>query len=80
MRREGLLLSRYTDPAKAADLILDLADSYDGKDRFYLAAFGIAVGHFDPACAILANFDKRFDDKVISLGDQRPASPAAGGC
>ena len=72
VKREGLLLSRYTDPAKAADLILELIDGYDGKDRFYLAAFGIAVGHFDPARQnlVLANFDKRFpelDDKVISL-------------
>ena len=50
----------------------DLADKYNGKDRFYLAAIGIAVGHHDQARrqAILADFEKEFpewNDKVADL-------------
>ena len=60
------------DPAKAKPLILDLAKKYDGKDRFYLEAIGIAVGHHDKARrdVILADFDKEFpewNDKVADL-------------
>ena len=51
---------------------MDLAKSYDGKDRFYLEAIGIAVGHHDKARrdVILADFDKEFpewNDKVADL-------------
>ena len=64
VRREALLLVRDVDPAKAKPLILDLAKQYDGKDRFYLEAIGIAVGHHDKARrdVILADFDKEFPD------------------
>jgi len=50
------------DPAEAKPLILDLAKQYDGKDRFYLEAIGIAVNKNDPArrAVILADFDKQF--------------------
>jgi putative heme-binding domain-containing protein len=49
-----------------------LAKQYDGKDRFYLEAVGVAVGHFDKARrdVILADFDKDFpqwNDKVADL-------------
>ncbi len=72
VRREALLLVRDVDPAKARPLILDLAKQYDGKDRFYLEAVGIAVNKNDPArrAVILADFDKQFpewNDKVADL-------------
>jgi hypothetical protein len=51
---------------------MELAKKYDGKDRFYLEAIGIAVSHFDmtPRNVILAGFDKEFpewNDKVADL-------------
>ena len=51
---------------------MKLAKEYDGNDRFYLEAVGIAVGHFDKARrdVILADFDKAFpqwNDKVADL-------------
>ena len=72
VRREALLLMRRADPSKAADFILGLAGKYDGKDRFYLAAVGIAVGHFDEARRkiILAEFGTHFpnlDEKSAGL-------------
>ncbi len=72
VRREALLLLRNADPAKAAPLIFELAKRYDGKDRFYLCAVGIAVGQTDQKrrTAILAGFDKAFpqlDEKVARL-------------
>jgi putative membrane-bound dehydrogenase-like protein len=72
VRREILLAVREAEPAKARPLILELARQYDGKDRFYLEAIGIAVGRCDQARreAILAEFDKEFpewDDKVADL-------------
>lgn len=72
VRREGLLLLRNADPEKAAPLIYSLARQYDGKDRFYLCAVGIAVGHHDPKRReiILADFDKQFsewNEKVAGL-------------
>jgi putative membrane-bound dehydrogenase-like protein len=71
VRREILLALRDADPAKARPLILDLTRQYDGKDRFYLEAIGIAVGH-DQARrdVILADFEKQFpewNDKVADL-------------
>jgi putative heme-binding domain-containing protein len=72
IRREFLLALRKTDPKFAKDWIIDLAKQYDGKDRFYLEAIGIAVGHFDKARrdVILADFEKEFpewNDKVADL-------------
>ncbi len=81
VRREALLLLRNVDPAKKApndqspanarSLILALAKHYDGKDRFYLEAIGIAVGH-DPKRReiILADFAQQFpewNEKVAGL-------------
>lgn len=63
VRRETLLALQDVNPAKAKELILALAKKYDGKDRFYLCAIGIAVGN-DPARreAILSDFEKQFPD------------------
>ncbi len=71
VRRE-ILLTLKDAPAQAAKgPILDLASKYDGKDRFYLEAIGIAVGQ-DPERRkiILADFDKVFpewNEKVLDL-------------
>jgi putative membrane-bound dehydrogenase-like protein len=45
VKREALLCLRDCDTAVAKPLIAALAKDYDGKDRFYLEALGIAVGH-----------------------------------
>jgi putative membrane-bound dehydrogenase-like protein len=62
VRREALLLLRQADPAKAKALILQLAKTYDGEDRFFLAAVGIAVSQFEKTRRelILADFEKEF--------------------
>jgi putative membrane-bound dehydrogenase-like protein len=61
VRREALLALRDTEPAQARPLIIELAKRYDGKDRFYLAAVGIAVGQDKKRReAILADFDRHF--------------------
>lgn len=64
VRREALLLLQDVEPAKSANLIHTLAATYDGKDRFFLAAVGIAVGQHDARRreALLAEFDKRYPD------------------
>jgi putative membrane-bound dehydrogenase-like protein len=72
VRRELLLALRDTDPKFAAKLIYELAKRYEGNDRFYLEAIGIAVGHHDKARRdiILADFAKQFpelNDKVLDL-------------
>jgi putative membrane-bound dehydrogenase-like protein len=72
VRREALLLLRDVDPTSARGLIYELAKGYDGKDRFYLAAVGIAVGHHDAKrrAALLSDFAKQFptwNDKVAGL-------------
>ena len=71
LRREMLLTLRDYDATQVKELILDLAKQYDGKDRFYLEAIGIAVGH-DPKRReiILADFAKQFpewNDRVAGL-------------
>jgi putative membrane-bound dehydrogenase-like protein len=78
--REALLAIKGADPAKARPLILQLCKQYDGQDRFYLEALGIAVGHHDKARrdVILADFDKEFpewNEKVADLvWELRPPS------
>jgi putative membrane-bound dehydrogenase-like protein len=72
VRAEVLLALRSTDSEFAKPIILDLAKRYDGHDRFYLEAIGIAVGHHDKKRRdiILADFDKQFpewNDKVADL-------------
>ena len=72
VRREALVLLQKADPQKAGPMILELAKQYDGKDRFYLAAVGIAVGHYDQKRreTILAEFNNVFpeiNDKVAGL-------------
>lgn len=60
VRREALLLLQSADPEKAAPLIWELARRYDGKDRFYLAAVGIAIGHHDAKrrAVVFAHLDR----------------------
>jgi putative membrane-bound dehydrogenase-like protein len=72
VRREALLLLREVEPAKAKAPIMELAGQWDGKDRFYLCAIGIAVGHNDTArrAALLGDLEKYFpswDAKVAGL-------------
>lgn len=77
LRRELLLSLRQTDAHAAAPMIRSLARHYDGKDRFYLAALGIAVGQPGIGAEIdkrreiiLADFEKHFpewNDKVAGL-------------
>jgi putative heme-binding domain-containing protein len=72
VRREALLWLRDADAHEAESLILSLAEKYDGKDRFYLEAIGIAVGHHDQKRReiILADFEKHFpewNEKVANL-------------
>src|SRR5207245_132142 len=69
--REILLAMRHLEAEHANWTILKLAKKYDGKDRFYLEAIGIAVGR-DPKRReiILADFDKEFPEwnqKVANL-------------
>src|SRR5262249_23677018 len=63
-RAEMLLALRSTEATFARDLIFNLAKQYDGKDRFYLEAIGIAVGRHDPnrRKVILGDFEKVFPD------------------
>ena len=72
VQREALLLLQKADAAKAKPMILELAKQYDGADRFYLAAIGIAVGHHDQKRRdlMLADFEKVFpewNDRVAGL-------------
>jgi putative membrane-bound dehydrogenase-like protein len=81
VRREALLALRESDPQQGdtKEVILRLAKLYDGKDRFYLEAIGIAVGR-DPKRReiILADFPKHFpewNDQVAGLvWELRPPS------
>ena len=41
VRREIALAMRYLPLEKSKDILLNIAQGYDGKDRFYLEAFGI---------------------------------------
>lgn len=42
VRRELLLVLRDAEPAAAQDILVALANQYDGQDRYYLEAVGIA--------------------------------------
>jgi putative membrane-bound dehydrogenase-like protein len=71
VRRELLLALQDFGPEEARPLIVDLAKQYDGKDRFYLAAIGIAVGTDESRReVILEDFDKQFrhwNDRTADL-------------
>ncbi len=43
VRREAALMLRGVDPAQREEIWLSLADGYDGADRWYLGALGIAA-------------------------------------
>src|SRR5579883_780991 len=71
IRREVLLALKDTDAEKAKPLIVELMHRYEGNDRFYLEAIGIAVGH-EPKRReiILGDFAKQFpewNDQVAAL-------------
>jgi putative membrane-bound dehydrogenase-like protein len=70
-RREVLLSLRNAEPAKCRALLYTLARQYDGKDRFYLEAIGIAVGHWDKERRdiILKDFDKEFPEWSEKVAD-----------
>jgi putative membrane-bound dehydrogenase-like protein len=81
VRRELLLLLARDDLAeRIRPMIYELAKQYDGHDRFYLEAIGIAVGHYDQKRReiILADFEKEFpewNEKVANLiWELRPPS------
>jgi putative membrane-bound dehydrogenase-like protein len=80
VRREALLSLRNGNPSDVRKPIYKLAKQYDGKDRFYLEAIGIAVGHHDQKRReiILADFEKEFPEwnkKVADLiWELRPPS------
>lgn len=72
LHREALLQLRDADPAKAKPAFYELMHRYDGKDRFYLAALGIAVGQHDAKRReiLLADFGAHFgewNDTVANL-------------
>jgi putative membrane-bound dehydrogenase-like protein len=77
--REALIQLRDQDPSKVKGALYELMKQYDGKDRFYLASIGIAVGHHDEKRreVTLADFDKQFttwDDRIAGLvWELRPA-------
>ncbi|HEV3025581.1 MAG TPA: HEAT repeat domain-containing protein, partial [Pirellulales bacterium] len=62
---------RNVPPQRARTYVLDLARHYDGKDRFYLEAIGIAVGHHDKERRdiILKDFEKEFPDWNEKVAD-----------
>jgi putative membrane-bound dehydrogenase-like protein len=70
--REGLLALKDQQPTQVRDAIYTLMKAYDGKDRHFLAAIGIAVGHHDVKRReiLLTDFDKHFtnwDERIASL-------------
>jgi putative heme-binding domain-containing protein len=71
VRRDLLLSLRDVDPTLAKPLILTLAKQYDGKDRFYLEAIGIAVGHSDEARRELSLGDFNEEQEVLRRTSQR---------
>ena len=60
VRRECALALRHNESDKAPKLWTDLAKQYDGKDRWYLEALGIAMQGQE---------DKYFDAWFASVGD-----------
>lgn len=58
---EGLLALRSLPAEKAGPTFWELVDRWDGEDRFFLAAIGIAAGD-DPKRrqTLLADFERRF--------------------
>ena len=80
VRREVLLRLCDGNADAVKETFYTLAKQYDGKDRFYLEAIGIAVGQYDQKRReiILADFEKEFpewNEKVANLiWELRPPS------
>lgn len=49
VRREAALMLRDADPERKVGIWMDLADRYDGADRWYLGALGIAAAGSEDA-------------------------------
>jgi len=79
VRREWLLSLRHTETREAQHAIHSLALEYDGKDRFYLGAIGIAVGQDaerrNAVHALLERDFPKLNEKMLDLiWELRPPS------
>ena len=63
VRREVALAMRYLPFETSRDILLEIADRYDGKDRYYLEAFGI--GCTDKEAKIYQILKKRSQGSVF---------------
>jgi putative heme-binding domain-containing protein len=82
VRRDFLLLLRRLMPETVVESFYQLGEGFDGKDRFYLCALGIAVGRDERRReVILDDFDRHYpkwNDKVADLvWELRPPSVMA---
>jgi len=66
VRRECAVAIRHTKTDAAAALWADLATQYDGKDRWYLEALGLASDLHPDAC--FAAYEKRFKKDEVATG------------
>ena len=70
VRREVALALRYVPFEKSRDLLLKIADGYDGKDRYYVEAFGIGCTDKEEkvyAALRKKHSGKKFDPKYAGL-------------
>ena len=70
VRREVALAMRYVPFEKSRDLLLKIADGYDGKDRYYVEAFGIGCTDKEEkvyAALRKKHSGKKFDPKYAGL-------------
>jgi putative membrane-bound dehydrogenase-like protein len=65
VRREVALCLRYVAFADCKDILLDLIKGYDGKDRSYLEAWGIAADN--KAADVFAYCSEKLDDDALLL-------------
>jgi len=61
VRREVAIALRYVPFEKCSDILLKIAEGYDGKDRYYVEAFGI--GCTDKEEKVYAALQKKRDSK-----------------
>jgi hypothetical protein len=74
VRREVALAMRYVPFEKARNILLEIANGYDGQDRYYVEAFGIGcTDKEEKIYAILKksmgtkNYDPKYADLVWRL-------------